>query len=97
MKQRMSIMKTGASAATLTGRLAGGEHTTPAVQSNMNSSFSAMNSSLSQKWISKKSQITGTIGGGTGRDQMSSTMAAGFGHHQPLQMAASNPQQIAQP
>jgi hypothetical protein len=53
MKQRMSIMKSGESSVVNRG-----DNTAPAGQpGGMNTSFSAMNSSLSQKWISKKISI----------------------------------------
>jgi hypothetical protein len=46
----------------------------------MNTSFSQMNSSLSQKWMNKKSQIgqARESGAFSATAQMSSTVAAGF-------------------
>ena len=76
MKQRMSYMKSGEN----TGNVKGGEQT--GTSGGMNTSFSAMNSSLSQKWISKKTQISNGREGsiqGLAQQQMSSTMAVGFG------------------
>lgn len=78
MKARMSIMKTGEAALSIRG----GDQTAPAGGGNMNSSFSAMNSSLSAKWMSKKSQILSVKDPASGSSQMSTTMAAGFGQQQ---------------
>lgn len=52
----MSLMKTGAAGGNEALNRDGGA-TAPAGGTNMNTSFSAMNSSLSQKWISKKSHL----------------------------------------
>ena len=50
---------------------------------NLNTSFSAMNSSLSQKWneINKKSAFTKREGTGGGMQQMSSTMGGFSNQH----------------
>lgn len=89
MKQRMSIMKNNNEGAR------SGEHTAPA--GNMNTSFSAMNSSLSQKWMTKKSQITTNRADGGAHQQMSSTMAPGFGPQQPALVSPPPSQQPAAP
>lgn len=62
MKARMSLMKNGEG-------LRSGAESTPAQGSNLNNSFSMMNSSLSAKWMSKKAQI------GKEPTQLAATMA----------------------
>lgn len=69
-------MKSGGAAS----QNAPGDATAPAgTNGAMNTSFSAMNSSLSQRWMSKKSQITNNRATEVGTHQMSNTVAAGFG------------------
>lgn len=57
MKERMSLMRSGQGTLQQRATVGSGEHTAPAGGQNMNTSFSAMNSSLSQKWMNKKTQI----------------------------------------
>ena len=64
---------------------------------NLNTSFSAMNTSLSQKWqeINKRSAVSKREGmaGGQAPAHMSSTMGSGFGMRQPITKQASGTNQ----
>ncbi len=67
----------------------------------MNTSFSAMNSSLSQKWMNKKNQIGGTTqlppnAQGSMQQQMSNTVAAGFQSNNQANIPTYSNQQMNQ-